>query len=75
MTSDESLKRVGRPPGSTKKKEGDKDLRLTLSRRQYEYLCWLVDNSKLGPSPELIVAKLIADKLEEMDPSDLRQTN
>lgn len=72
MAPDAEKKR-GRPPGSTKKKEGDKDVRLTLSRRQYEYVCWLAENTKLGASPELIVAKLIADKLEEMDPSDFQQ--
>lgn len=66
-------KRVGRPPGTTKKKEGDKEVKLTLSRRQHDYLCWLAETTKLGATPELILSKLIADKLEEMEPSNFRQ--
>ena len=66
-------KRIGRPPGTSKKKEGDQVIRVTLSQRQHAYLCWLRDNSHQGATVNLILHKLIADKLEEMDPSDLRQ--
>lgn len=62
-------KKIGRPPGTTKKKEGDQVIRVTLSKRQYAYLCWLQDNTYQGATANLILHKLIADKLEEMDPS------
>jgi hypothetical protein len=65
-------KKRGRPPGSSKKKEGDKKVALTLSQHQHDYLLWLTDHSHLGYSVELILHKLIADALEEMNPSNLQ---
>lgn len=67
-------KKRGRPSGSTKKKEGDKAVTLTLSRYQHEYLCYLIDHSHLGHSVELVLQKLIADKLEEMNPSNFNSS-
>ena len=73
MDSD-APKGPGRPSGSTKRKEGDKPIKVWLSQQQREYLRWLVEHTKYGPTPEDVLQKIVADKLEEMDPSNLRQS-
>ena len=73
MATDAS-KGPGRPLGSTKRQEGDKPFKVWLSQPQRDYLQWLSNNTKYGPTPEDVLQKIIADKLEEMEPSNLRRT-
>jgi len=63
----------GRPVGTTKRKPGDRTVKLTLSARQFGYLTWLVANTKLGPSEELVALRLLTDRMEEMSPSDAKE--
>jgi hypothetical protein len=73
MASD-APKGPGRPSGSRKRQEGDKPFKVWLSQQQRDYLRWLVDHTKYGPTPEDVLQKIVADKLEEMEPSNLRRS-